>query len=265
MANKDYEFSSHGIKIHEYLGISGIPLWLKTLEYVLAWYLHPSHKNQVFFKKYSTICNDLQECGCMCTERGIEEAFRILKTPEEKGGLGLFNVVYAEMSKKEWKASEHNPKKWIYRKVYLNWAKIHKYYSVFSTHSKVFKELRSKSRLKKLVQKRSKSFTRNLQQVFEMSMKEANLERYTSARKMFYGFLYSVSRNYYDVTKLIQKFIPEHEIDLQKVQDAETWLEIVPSRLRGTPLDPLRNIAQKSQSNAKGQAPASLHAFYEAI
>ncbi len=263
---KEYDFSAHGIGIAEYIATPGIPDWIKVLHFMIWWYLQPKHRNSVFFMSYKGIKKAFKKMGYAdCTIRNIEEAFRILKTPEAKGGVDLIKVVYAEVSKWQWIEQGNNPKKWVYRKVYLNWNRIHKYFSIFTTEGTIFKSLKPKSRLKKLVRARSMSFTKHLQVEFELAMKEAKIEKYKTARQMFYGFLYTVSRKFYDVTKLIKKFIPEHTIDLQKEQDRMALLEAIDLALRGSPYDPFRNVPNNSDTNVKREAPASFKTFVKAI
>ncbi len=254
---REYEYSSHGIKLQEYVNNPEISTWIKVLTYIIQWYLYPPHKGKVFFQKYSTIVKFFGKCGFKTNERMIEEAFWILKTPENKGGVNLIKCVYADTSKSDWTNSGENPKKWVYRKVYLNWKRIHRYFSIFTTEGKDFKNLPPKSRLKKLVRCRSLSYTKELQTQFELAMKEAKIERYNSARKMFYGFLYTVSRNFYDVTKLIKNYIPDHTIDIQKEQDEEVWIQIADTRLRGSPMDPFRKDERI--------IPPVFKQFYEAL
>ncbi len=259
---KEYEYSAHGIGIDEYIATPGIPDWIKVLHYIIWWYLQPKHKNLVFFQKYSTIKKVFRKWGYTdCTVRNIKEAFRILKSPEDKGGVDLISVVYADCSKKEWIERGNNPKKWIYRKVYMKWHRIHKYFSVFTTEGLVFKSLRAKSRLKKLVRARQMSYTKHLQGQFELFRKRAKIERYNTAKQMFYGFLYTVSRSFYDVTKLIKNFIPGHTIDLQKEQDAAAYIEAAEIALRGSPSDP--NRYQVSSETPK--APESFNQLLKAM
>ena len=259
---KEYDYAAHGIGIEEYIRTPGISDWIKVLHYMLWWYLQPKHKDLVFYQKYSTIKRIFKKWGYVdCTVRNIKEAFRILKSSEADGGVDLISVVYAECSKYEWALRGNNPKKWIFRKVYMKWHRIHKYFSVFATEGLVFKSLRAKSRLKKLVRARQMSYTKHLQGQFELFMKRAKIERYNSAKQMFYGFLYTVSRAFYDVTKLIKNFRPEHTIDLQKEQDAKAYAEAAEKALRGSPSDPYR-YQQTKDSNR--EAPASFKAFVKA-
>lgn len=264
---KEYDYSAHGIGIQEYIATPGIPDWIKVFHYMLWWHLQPKHKNLVFFQSYATIKRIFKKWGYKdCTKRNIEEAFRILKTIESEGGVDLINVVYADCSKKEWIARGNNPKKWIYRKVYMKWHRIHKYFSVFTTEGTVFKSLRAKSRLKKLVRARQMSYTKHLQGQFELFRKKAKIERYNSARQMFYGFLYTVSKTFYDVTKLIKNYIPGHTIDLQKEQDEVAYIEAAAIALRGSPSDPFRNQSIKTLEEVKkATPPASFKSFVEAI
>lgn len=222
---KEFKYNAHGITIQEYVASPKIELWLKVFAYIMWWYMNPKHEGKHFFMKHSTIRKILEHWGCKCTDRGIEEAFRILKTPEAEGGVDLITLEYADELKSQWIAEGKNPRKWIYRTVYIKWARVRKFLSIFTGESKVVKTLPAKHRLKKLIYKRFMSYTWTLQAMFEKQMKEANIEKYTSAHKMFYGYLFTYSRKYYDPTKLIKNYIPEHTIDIQKEQDREAWSE----------------------------------------
>ena len=263
---KEYDYSAHGIGIAEYIANPKVPDWMKVLHFMLWWHLQPKHKNLTFFMSYSGIKRAFKEMGYAdCTKRNIEESFRILKTSEEKGGVDLISVVYANCTKWEWTEKGNNPKKWVYRKVYMNWNRIHKYFSIFTTEGTAFKSLKAKSRLKKLVRGRQMSYTKHLQAQFELARKEAKIERYNSARQMFYGFLYTVSKAFYDVTKLIKNYIPGHTIDLQKEQDDLAYAEAAALALRGSPSDPFRNQPIQTSNEVKEEAPACFKAFMEAV
>ncbi len=246
---KDMEYSAHGISFSEYLRLDTIPVWIKVLFYLIEWYIHPKHKGSVFFQKYSTIERWFRRCGVSGyrnLERDIRDAFYILED------LELIKKVYASGKKSE----SENPNAYIYRKVYLNWNRIHKYLSIFTTEG-AFKNLKAKSRLKKLVQCRFLSYTKKLQVAFEKAMKEAVLEKYETAKKMFYGFLYKISSKYYNVKRLIYNFIPEHERNLQKEQDEEEWIRLADSSGIFYKLD----VGSSSESTRKTPPKALLDFF----
>ena len=262
-------FSAHGISIIDYIN-TDVELWLKVLAYIMHWYLNPKHDGKTFFMKYKTIVNIFKKWGFECTERGMEEAFRILKTPEDKGGVGLIKVEYADTTKANWIAQGYNPRKWIYRKVYLNWAKLRKYMSVFTAESKTLKNLASKSRFKKLIYKRFMSYTWTMQALFDKEMKEAKIEKYTTANKMFYGFIYTYSRKYYDPSKLIKKYVPEHMIDLQKKQDMEGFVEAMElmrakGYVIGPKIKPTTSFNQEPSNNTSGKNKELIKAFMDSM
>lgn len=228
----------HGIKITSFFATPGVPLWVKVYFYIFTWYMR--NPGKIFFKKYSTICNDLINCGCPCTEEGIRDAFRVLKNEDteeryteglyqgkkKKGGVALIRVEYERLTKAEWVALGKNPEEYIYRKVYIDMDKARKLLSVFVGDCKLVKGLKAKSRLKKVIFQRPLSFSKRLAAAYRRQMKETMMENYTSEEQMFFGFVKKYSSKYYDTSKLTKNHITRHAINLQEVQDQENWLNI---------------------------------------
>ena len=189
----------------------------------MHWYLNPKHKNQAFFQKYSTIKKVFNEWGCECTEDGIEEAFRRLKASD----LDLIKVEYNELKKTEFVANGGNPNHYIYRKVFVNWKRLNKYMQVFTNSSHTLKELKNKSRLKKLVYKRYMSYTDNLKEIFKKAMEETSYEKYRSEKAMYLGWIVLHSSHYYKSNIINEAYIPTHAINLRKAQDKEALDEAI--------------------------------------
>lgn len=288
----DYDF--HGIKLVEWFATPGINLWLKVLFYLLDWYIR--HPKATCFISNKKICEDLCSCGCPCTEAGVEEAMRVLKTPEAttpeyykngkskgkkiKDGVGLIKclyphlddkkeVIYTEegtnvLSKTEWVEIGNNPNKYIHRKIYLNYIRIHKYISVFTGEHHILKKLRAKSRLKKLILKRPMSYIKRLLPEFKRQMRESIHEKYNQPRHMFWGFILLYSSKYYNAKH--KNFIPEFARNEVKEQNIEHWLDKLEVNLRGSPyyidvdMDTGEIIEEK-----KPEASSIVRTFFKAI
>lgn len=220
---REYKYNAHGLSICEYVKNGKVELWLKVLFYIVHWYLNPKHKNQAFFQKYSTIKKVFSEWGCECTEDGIEEAFRRLKASD----LDLIKVEYNELKKSKFVANGGNPNHYIYRKVFVNWKRLNKYMQVFTNSSHTLKELKNKSRLKKLVYKRYMSYTDNLREIFKKAMEETSYEKYRSEKAMYLGWIVLHSSHYYKSNIINESYIPTHAINLRKAQDREALKEAV--------------------------------------
>lgn len=196
-------------------------LWLLVLFLIVDWYLvHEPKKKRPFAWRYSTIQKTLAHYGYYCTIDGIQEALRVLKD------LDLIKVVYPRnndgsiMTRAEWEANGHNPKKYVYRTIYIKWGKLYKYLSIYTPNDAVFKRLGigAKSRLKKLIFKRPMSFIN--QAVFKRAKEEVMHESYKTSNEMFFGFISEYSTKYYNPTNKLKLNVPEHLIDLQKEQDS---------------------------------------------
>ncbi|MBR4496014.1 MAG: hypothetical protein IKP12_02655 [Acholeplasmatales bacterium] len=220
---REYKYNAHGLSICEYVSNGKVELWLKVLFYIVHWYLNPKHKNQAFFQKYSTIKKVFNKWGCECTEDGIEEAFRRLKASD----LDLIKVEYNELTKAEFVANGGNPNHYIYRKVFVNWKRLNKYMQVFTNSSHTLKELKNKSRLKKLVYKRYMSYTDNLKEIFKKAMEETSYEKYRSEKAMYLGWIVLHSSHYYKSNIINESYIPTHAINLRKAQDKEALDEAI--------------------------------------
>ena len=220
---REYKYNAHGLSICEYVKNGKVELWLKVLFYIVHWYLNPKHKNQAFFQKYSTIKKVFNEWGCECTEDGIEEAFRRLKASD----LDLIKVEYNKHKKAEFVANGGNPNHYIYRKVFVNWKRLNKYMQVFTNSSHTLKELKNKSRLKKLVYKRYMSYTDNLREIFKKAMEETSYEKYRSEKAMYLGWIVLHSSHYYKSKIINEAYIPTHAINLRKAQDKEALDEAI--------------------------------------
>lgn len=221
--DKNFKYNAHGLSICEYVKDGKVELWLKVLFYIVHWYLNPKHKGKVFFQKYSTIKNVFSKWCFECTEDGIEEAFRRLKAPD----LDLIKVEYNELKKTEFVENGGNPNHYIYRKVYINWKKLNKYMSIYTNSSKTLKELKNKSRLKKLVYKRFMSYTWNLSDIYKKAMEETSYEKYRNEKAMYLGWIVLHSSNYYKSRIINKKYLPEHAINLRKAQDKEALDEAI--------------------------------------
>lgn len=213
MKTKKYEdFKAHGEKLQDFIADKGskyqkVELWIKFLSYVLYWYF--KHPNQTFFVSHKTTIKYFKACGCDCTLRGIQEAVRICKE------LDLIKVTYADTKKTE----SVNPDKWIYRKITLNWRNIYKNFSVYDKDSKTYKELKAKSRLKKLINKRPCSYVKMNSLIFQKAKEELGDRKYQNEMQMFTGFVYTISSKYYNITKYNHR--PAHLINIQEKADAE--------------------------------------------
>lgn len=270
---KQFRFSNHGISIIEYIR-SDVELWLKVLAFLMHWYMNPKNAGKAFFMKHETIKGVFNKWGFECTNSGIKDALKKLAADD----LGLIKIVYADrdadfnyMTKSEWVAAGNNPKKYIYRRIYLNWAKLRKYMSVFTGESHVLKDLPSKARLKKLIYKRFMSYTWTLQAMFDKQMKESKIEKYTSAHKMFYGFIFTYSKKYYDPTALIKNYIPEHAIDLQKEHDSQAFdyaMGVLDEALKKHGQGFLKHYqvtGSEASSKASNEAPLVVKEFFNSI
>lgn len=259
---KKYDYNHHGMTIAEYIATPGIDLWLKVLFYLYDW--HNKHRNKECFISNQKILKDFHALGWCCTPDGIEGAIRTLKTPEaitpeyypsgrkKKDGVGLIRVVYPSVNDKgeieytedfskiiypkDWIALGLNPNDYIFRKIYIDYPKFRKYISIFSTEYHEYKELRGKSRFKKLVKKRPVSYVKDLAKEFDKQMAEAIVERSETADDMFYNFVYTYSRKYFR-TSLYYNYIPNHAREQVEYQNKEDWIKLMKSHLRGTPYD----------------------------
>lgn len=285
---KPNSYTMHGIKLEEWFATPGIELWHKELFYFLDWYI--KHPKSTCFISNKKIKEDLCKCGCPCTESGVEEGIRILKTPEavkpeyytngkkKKDGVGLIRclyphlndkgeVVYTEegtnvLSKTEWIKMGKNPNKYIHRKIILNYVRIQKYISVFTKESHVYKKLRSKSRLKKLVMKRPMSYIKRILPEFKRQMRESIVEKYNKPKHMFYGFVLLYSKKYYK-TKF-KNYIPEFARNIVKEQNLEHWLDTLDTSLRGSPYYFNVDTGEITEEK-RPETPAVIKTFYEAI
>ncbi len=288
--NKKYDL--HGIKLEEWFATPGINLWMKVLFYLLDWYR--KHPKSTCFISNKKIREDLCKCGCACTEAGVEEAMRILKTHEaitpeyyttgkskgkkKKDGVGLVKclyphlnankeVVYTEdatnvLSKTEWVEMGLNPNKYVYRKIYLNYVRIHKYISIFTGEHHTLKKLRSKSRFKKLILKRPMSYVKTLIPEFKRQMRESIHEKYNKPKHMLYGFILIYGQRYYK-TKL-KNFIPDFARNQVKEQNSEEFLDMLDTSLRGSPYYVDIDTGEIQEEN-KHESPAVIKEFLGAI
>lgn len=201
------KYSAHGISLPEYIATPGISLWMKLLFYIMIFY--EKHPGKLFFRKYSTIVNDFATYGWECKWTGIRNALWILRKEN------LVKVEYNSMTKEEWIEAGKNPKKYIYRTVHINYARVNKFLSCYIASYKTMKDLPSKSRLKRFFNQRFMSYTRNLVTEYKRQMKAATIETYKSPMDMLKGCVYGMNK-YYDPSKFILNYIPEHTIDLNK-------------------------------------------------
>ncbi len=253
---KQHTYDLHFVKLEKWFSTPGIELWQKVLFYLLDWHIkHPTSKCFISNRK---IHRDLLKCNCFCTEAGIEEAIRILKTSEssdryssgkkKKDGVGLIQCLYPHLngdqveytpstenilSKAEWTSLNYNPNKYIYRILRLNYTKLNKYLSVYTKDSHILKKLPAKSRLKKLVYKRPISYTKRIMPDFKRQMRESVYEKYKNPKQMFYSWIVLYSNKYYNTS--IKEIIPDFARNTVKEQNSEIWLDAIESKLRGSP------------------------------
>lgn len=262
----------HGIKLPKWIATPGISLWIKVYFYILWWYVQ--HPGKVFFKNWSTICNDFIACGCVCTVEGIRDAIQVLKNQEteeryltgkmkgkkKKGGVGLIKVVYNE----ELKSQCAMPEEYIYKKVYIDMAKAKKLLSIFTADTAYVKKLKSKSRFKKLIFNRPLSiFTKSVAASIKRQLNECK-EKYTSEEQMFFGFIEKYSSKKFDASALLRKHKSRHAINLQEEQDMENWL-----KLNANSANKLHHIIDDDTGeivNPPGQTSSEVvKSFFEAI
>lgn len=201
------KYSAHGISLPEYIATPGISLWMKLLFYIMIWY--EKHPGQVFFRKYSTIVSDFSIYGHDCKWTGIRNALWILRNEN------LVKVEYNELTKTQWVAQGNNPNKYVYRTIRINYARVNKFLSCYIASYKTMKDLPSKSRLKRFFNQRFMSYTRNLTTEFKRQMKDATVETYKTPMDMLKGCVYGMNK-FYDPSKFILNYIPEHTIDLNE-------------------------------------------------
>lgn len=289
---KDYDYKYHGIKIEEWFALPGISLWVKIAFYLFLW--QQNHPNRTCFISNKKIHEDLVNMGCICTIRGVESAMKVLKTKEsktpeyytsgksegkkKKDGVGLItclyptlnkqgDVVYTEdtsniLSKTNWKAMGKNPNEYIFRKIHLNYPRYQKYMSVFTVENATMKGLPAKSRLKKFIKQRPISYTKNLNEEYNKHIQEAIMERYKTPEEMFKGFIYKYSRRYWDPTRYIYNYIPEHTRNQVKEQNTEEWLSI-DAKLKSSP--PYVSSTGEIIKETKQSTPACVKEFFEKI
>lgn len=268
----DAKIRFHGTKLPKWIATPGISLWIKVYFYILWWYVQ--HPGKVFFKNWSTICNDFIACGCVCTVEGIRDAIQVLKNSEteeryltgkmkgkkKKGGVGLINVVYNE----ELKSECAMPEEYIYRKVYVDMKKARKLLSIFTADTAYVKQLKSKSRLKKLIFNRPLSiFTKTVAASIKRQLNESK-EKYTSEEQMFFGFVEKYSSKKFDASALLRNHKSRQTINLQEEQDMENWL-----KLNANSANKLHHVIDDDTGeiiDPPGQTPTEVvKSFYEAI
>lgn len=289
---KEYDYQMHGIKIEEWFALPGIRLWIKIAFYLLLW--QNKHPNKTCFISNKKIHEDLVNMGCICTLRGVESAMKTLKTKaaktpqyytsgkskgkKKKDGVGLITCLYPTLNDKgemiytedtsniltktKWISMGKNPNEYIFRKIYINYPHYQKYMSVFTGEHTILKNLPAKSRLKKFIKQRPISYTKNLNEEFNKHIEEALIERYKTPEEMFKGFVYKYSRIYWNPTRFIYNYIPEHTRNYVKEQNAEEWLNI---DAKFKPSPPYVPKTGEIIEETKESTPSCVKEFYEAI
>ncbi len=237
-----------GLSLFEYLRNPFIPLWQKILYYHIYW--QAKNPEKVNFMKYQTIIDFFNMTGqykfikIKRKERARTNSKKILITSDKKlaDELGPENAIYDENGYVKWgsyrnavkelrkrelilaeyetgkKRDAVDPKKWIYRKIYLNYEKITQYVRMMD-EEEINQEFPEKSWERKFTSNPFYACKTLAEQIWK-SMKQAARERWESFQQFYYDYIARGTYKYfrYTTNSYILDKVPLSKINHQEEQ-----------------------------------------------